>query len=394
MTDRNTPIRSVLEDGYSEQDVQRIWLAVESRTARRPLERRVRGMSWAAACAVVVVLALYLGRGFVAGPVSGPLELASGGMPSGWTVPRQAATETVTLKDGSRLFLEPGTRLEVVNNDSATFYSLLLNGKSTFDVRPQGSRRWLVECGLATVEVVGTKFSCELRPGGLTVAVERGVVLVRGERVPHRVKRMVAGERFNVVASPGESSSNTPRLSAPVIPSAPSASSVSSGQLSAVAVPQSGSVSSKVRGSAGSKGSASMHSGSSSASASLRERDSVDSWLADADQARRNGDQTTAERLLERVVREFPADPRASVAAFTLARLQMAQHPEVAARSLSSALGQGLPRSLEEDALARLVEAQVRSGDREQAVRTAAQYDRRFPQGSRREDVHRWIESR
>ena len=61
-----------------------------------------------------------------------------------------------------------------------------------------GPRRWQIECGLATVEVVGTHFDVERSPGRLRVAVARGQVLVRGERVPDRVRRLAAGEALEV----------------------------------------------------------------------------------------------------------------------------------------------------------------------------------------------------
>lgn len=46
-------------------------------------------------------------------------------------------------------------------------------------VQPGGPRRWQVEGGLATIEVVGTA-------GRLRVSVQRGAIVVRGEGVPDR----------------------------------------------------------------------------------------------------------------------------------------------------------------------------------------------------------------
>ena len=57
-------------------------------------------------------------------------------------------------------------------------------GGVRFEVEPDGPRRWTIETGLATVEVVGTVFEVERAPGAVDVRVERGVVVVRGERVP------------------------------------------------------------------------------------------------------------------------------------------------------------------------------------------------------------------
>ena len=63
---------------------------------------------------------------------------------------------------------------------------------------PGGPRRWQIECGLATVEVVGTS-SAARGPHGLRVGVERGVVLVRGERVVNHVRRLTAGESMEIL---------------------------------------------------------------------------------------------------------------------------------------------------------------------------------------------------
>ena len=72
-------------------------------------------------------------------------------------------------------------------------------GAASFEVRPGGPRRWQIECGLATVEVVGTRFTCARGADRLHIGVEHGVVLVRGERVPNRVRRLAAGESLDVL---------------------------------------------------------------------------------------------------------------------------------------------------------------------------------------------------
>jgi transmembrane sensor len=55
--------------------------------------------------------------------------------------------------------------------------------------------------------------------------------------------------------------------------------------------------------------------------------------------------------------------------------------PAPAARALERALALGLPQSLREDARARLVEAQARSGNTAAARDAAAAYRREFPDG-------------
>src|SRR5262249_29869787 len=91
-----------------------------------------------------------------------------------------------------------GARLEPIESSASNFIALLDRGSASFDVQPGGPRHWQIECGLATVEVVGTRFSCARSPDRLHVGVERGVVLVRGERVPSRARRLSAGESLDV----------------------------------------------------------------------------------------------------------------------------------------------------------------------------------------------------
>jgi hypothetical protein len=62
-----------------------------------------------------------------------------------------------------------------------------------------------------------------------------------------------------------------------------------------------------------------------------------------------------------------------------------------ASRAFERALALGVPSGLEEDVFARLVEAQVRAGNRAAARGVADEYSRRFPAGRRRADVAGWL---
>jgi len=119
-------------------------------------------------------------------------------------------------------------------------------------------------------------------------------------------------------------------------------------------------------------------------------RVSLDQLVREADAARRAGDLDTATELLERTVREAGNDPRGALAALTLARLNQNRSPAKVAWALGTALGSGAPRGLEEDLLARLVQARAQSGDRAGAKRAALEYQRRFPSGARLDEVRRW----
>src|SRR5262249_56483416 len=66
------------------------------------------------------------------------------------------------------------------------------------EVMPKRGRTWTIETDLATVEVVGTAFSVERDARRLRVTVARGIVVVRGERVPGRIQRLSAGQSFEL----------------------------------------------------------------------------------------------------------------------------------------------------------------------------------------------------
>jgi transmembrane sensor len=121
----------------------------------------------------------------------------------------------------------------------------------------------------------------------------------------------------------------------------------------------------------------------------------VDDLLALADVARLSGHPADAVIPLTRVVTEHAGDPRASLAAFTLGRLELdsLRHPALAAAAFERAMALGLPQSLQEDALARLVEARAQAADAPGARSAAEEYERRFPAGKRLDEVRRWAQA-
>ncbi len=117
-----------------------------------------------------------------------------------------------------------------------------------------------------------------------------------------------------------------------------------------------------------------------------------DDPLAAADRARAAGLPERATEILARFVADAPADPRAPLARFMLARVyreDLGDH-DAAAKHLEVALAAGLPRPLEERALARLVESYVATNQRKRARAAAKRYVENFPKGARIEQIRRW----
>jgi transmembrane sensor len=376
-------LRSDVEAGA----LDRMWRNVQRQRARRarnnPLVRWVVPVA-----AIAAIVALLFWRGHPGGATDRGQLRMEGGAEIG-ALATESAPRAISFSEGSHLELDPGAHLQPLENGPTVFSTLLATGRATFDVRPGGPRRWTVECGVATVEVVGTRFTVDRSPGHVHVSVERGVVLVRGERVRDRVQRLEAGESLDVedVSARGPSPSAVSDDSAPV----PAAPTPSRAVVTAAAPPPSAAWRSLAQ--RGDNATAYAELGAAGI-VSASHGASVDDLLALADVARLSGHPADALTPLSRVVAEHADDPRAALAAFTIGRVQLdsLQHPAPAADAFARAIALGLPQSLQEDAHARLVEARARAGDHSGARLAEQEYERRFPTAKRLDEVRRWAQ--
>jgi transmembrane sensor len=334
------------------------------------------------------------------------------------------APEVFAFTDGSRVAVAAGGRLDLLDNRGTSFSALLASGQATFDVRPGGPRRWSVECGVLSVEVVGTRFTVERVAGGARVSVERGTVLVRGERVRDRVQRLTAGDSLEVAApetqltgpaASGLAADSAVASSAVSAPSAPSPATASIASAAPAASVRSIGPAASVASVASAASAAPATSAAAAADwrklaehqdnagayaalgpagiASSAQHASVDDLLTLADVARLSGHPADAVVPLTRVMQEHADDPRAPLAAFTLGRVSLDAlgRPAQAAAAFRRAIELGLPQSLQEDAYARLVEARARAGDDAGARAAALEYEQHFRDGKRLREVQRWL---
>jgi transmembrane sensor len=197
-----------------EEDVQRLWRGVQARRTRqdeRLRQRPLRRMTAGALALALGLLALLVWRwpGDTARDAGPVVAVESQQAPSELEARAGAESVAVPLSDGSRLTLREGAKLEVLENSGRAFTTALRRGRTRFEVKPGGPRRWTVECGPVAVEVVGTVFAVERGAASVVVEVEHGVVLVRGEGVPDRVRRLTAGERLMLALPPSAEASRT-----------------------------------------------------------------------------------------------------------------------------------------------------------------------------------------
>jgi transmembrane sensor len=377
MAKLRAPLKPWLDDPLDERDVQRIWRTLQARRHDGGMRARLPLAAAAVACALAV---WWLAASLLA-PAPGPLALAGERV----LVPHGSlgADDAVRygFSDGSRVLLEHGAQLEIVDNSGSKFSTRMRRGRGEFEVNPGGPRRWIVDCGLLDVEVVGTRFSIEREDQKVEVRVTRGVVIVRGPNVPGGMRRLGAGEALSVSAVGSANSPAAPALGAAgsrASPTPPSAAPQSSAQ--------------SARGASSSLTPADPKQQADARSQPAAADDAeLARLLQEADAARRAQHVPRAEQLLEQVLQRSPRSAYAALAAITLGRMRMADKPLSAAASLRAALAADIPEDLREDTLVRLVEAYTRAGRPDLVQRAAADYRRSYPHGRRAAEVQGWI---
>ena len=399
MTDLRAPIAKMLRADVDRAYAHRNWQGVNARRIwrRRMRERMSIALAFGAGlCAAVIVL-------FAAGlttvsrvpvVVEEPLTALASTAPVDWPALAIAETRTRPLEfaDGSRLMLEPGGRISPLENTGRSVAFLLKAGRATFDVKPGGPRRWSIEAGLATVEVIGTRFSVTRSDEQVVVEVERGSVLVRGERVTDRVQRLGAGDRLTIdrespLAPLATALSAPPTRAVAVLAPAPRDLS----QVSAPASVPSVAASWRELAEEGAYAEAYQNLGAVGV-ASRAKTANLEQLLALADVARLSGHPREAVEPLRRAVAEYAEDPRAAMAAFMLGRLHLdsLQDAASAVSDFRTAIALRLPQALLEDAHLRLIEAAAKTGDRRAAHEAWLAHRQQFPSSLRRSTADRW----
>jgi len=355
-------IRQVLREPHDEARARRNWDAIARRRHRTPSIGSSRP-----------VIALALGLGLMtAGALAmfglphapGPLALEDGTRAHG-TIDRRS----ITLDDGSRISLDEGTRLEILENTGDHVRLWLHEGVAHFDVVPGGPRRWAIETGLVTVEVLGTAFSVARTALEVRVAVERGSVLVRGPTAPDGMRRLAAGESLtlpagepSLTASPATQSDPAPAQAQ--APEATRTRPIEVHEAAETLEPE----------------------------AIATEQAPMAPRMRDVDALRAEGRIDDAIALLETIGNDPSAGRERPLAAFTRGRLELDRRdrPMEAAAAFAQAIELGLREPLLEDAQARRVEAFARASDVAAAREAADVYRHEHPEGRWSAEVERW----
>ena len=223
---------------------------------------------------------------------------------------------------------------------------MLERGTASFEVRPGGPRRWQIECGLATVEIVGTRFTCARSAGRLHIGVEHGVVLVRGERVPNRARRLAAGESLDVLDATAAAGAAAERAGAGTTePAQPAAAEETPAQSERAGGGHSGAGTGWRELARNGRHREAFATLGTQGIRREAKRLGIADLFALADVARLSGHPADAVGPLQRIIDGFPSDPQAPLAAFALGRLEL-DDPRPAAgrgRRVQTRAGDGRP---------------------------------------------------
>jgi len=244
----------------------------------------------------------------------------------------EAKETKALLSDGSAIEVTRGGHLQVVRDRPEETRLELVAGRAEFEVAKRPERPFITSVRGVEVRVVGTHFSTELdtsrTPSVVRVLVQRGIVEVRSP-VGGAVTRLTAGESIEV-----------PVVSAPAVaveaPRAPTPPPLAASQL-----------------------------------------------FEAAKAARGSGDVEGAVRSYAALLKQYPTDERAGVAALELGRLRMdSQHAYgPAADAFRRAIAAAPNEGVREDAMARLVESLDAMRDRDACSKERQRYLARYPKG-------------
>jgi transmembrane sensor len=360
MSRLTSPLHEHLVDPADETALQEGWQTIRARRDRpAPLAWKIVGVSFASVVAAAV--ALFALRE----PPSGPIRLEDGPLVVG---ARVGGGQSWKMSDGSSVQPESTGELEVGEVTLDTLHLVLHEGTVHFDVRSHGQPRWTIDCGRATVEIVGTKLSIARIGDQVGVEVREGVVRVKSDLLVPPVQTVHAGESLSIAPmAPPDGPFRVPPIPSRAAPKRPDAER-----------PRPASV----PGDAPNAGPATLR---------PPPETPLDQLLDGADFWRKLGH---PEQALEQLAQVEARDhgTKGAIAAFTAGRIWMDDLGDhtAAAAAFERALTPSLPASLQEGALARAIECFARSRQHERAKALAAEYLRAFPDGLHRASVEDW----
>lgn len=392
-----------VQDGWLERAAP-IEAARDGFLLRAGAASRGRSVLWLAVAAVAV--GAVLGVGAIIGPRAfwSPrpvlaLVHTQPATPNSWIQSEPAERLPIDFSDGSRITLEPGSRVRIAELRANGATLAVEAGSLDVSVKHQQKTDYRLSLGPFLVRVTGTRFNVSFSPDRdlLRLTMREGTVVVSGcalgDPRPLRAgESLTASCRDNhfeisrggqtASAAPAAGQAATPGEQS-TTPTAPIDATRDSATRLSARTPRAEELSWQALARAGKfdKALASVD-GASGFSAEC-ERASGDDLALLADMARLNSRPQQAIYALTALRRRFPGSQRASLAAFNIARVHFDQRGayDEAARWFRTYLREQPGGALVREAQGRLMEALYRAGDRDSAQRVAESYLNANPTG-------------
>lgn len=196
-------VTAVHEEALSPQEVQRqielTWQKIRRSERRRILPLRTRQLWYSAAAMLLLVIGLgwWLNR-----PTGSITQLAT--RSSVTVVNRKAETQSLSLADGSVVWLTPGSSLHYPTRFAANRREVSLTGSAFFEIHKDAQQPFFVKTRDLVTRVVGTSFFVKelTEQAGTLVQVRTGKVLVYQNSAPNAVRQrpvlLTANEEVHV----------------------------------------------------------------------------------------------------------------------------------------------------------------------------------------------------
>jgi transmembrane sensor len=324
----------------------------------RQARRRIFGRAFVMAAAAVMIVAVpafayFAGRDFARKRATErPIASAPAVPVTSSPVPVQTVagfhvSESRDLADGTLLDLSFDARVDVKSETRKRIEIAQSAGFVRYNVPPLPGRVFVVMARGVQVQVKGTLFVVGVDAGKVSVKVERGLVHVAAN----------SGDVELGVGDELSTSTDEAADEAVTSPSSNSAPPIRASHADTASFP------------------------------------SADALLARADAERRAGDLAGAAATLRSVVGHYPNDARGPLAWFTIGKVERARdRADASAVAFRTSFSLAPDGPLGEDALAEEAAAWAAANEQSAARATAAQYLRRFPNGTHSARMQRIVE--
>ena len=153
---------------------------------RRPFFTPMRALAAAAAIAAIALVGVLRERDVADTPTLAAAQVVRTGL---------GQRDSISLADGTRIIVAPGSRLEIAAGYGATDRRIKLDGEALFSVVHDEAKPFTIETSGALIRDLGTVFTVRSQDDDVVVAVAEGTVELRSSRTPDVAVLLQPGDR-------------------------------------------------------------------------------------------------------------------------------------------------------------------------------------------------------